>query len=122
MQLATRLLLWIVRASGLLQIVLGLVFWLGYARQMLQVHIVNGFLIVALLWVLAILALVARARLGLVVFALAWGVALPGFGLAQAGMLVGEWHWVIRVIHLVMGVAALALADHLANAVRRGRV
>ena len=65
MQLATRLLLWIVRVSGLLQIVLGLVFWLGYARQMLQVHIVNGFLIVALLWVLAILALVARARLGL---------------------------------------------------------
>lgn len=119
MLLATRVLLWIVRISGLLQIALGLLFWLGYARQFLQVHIVNGFLIVAGLWVLAIVALVVRARLPLVVFALAWGLALPGLGLPQAGILPGKWHWIIRLIHLAMGVVALALADRLAQAILR---
>jgi hypothetical protein len=37
-------------------------------------------------------------------------VALPAFGMIQASLLVGPMHWIIRVLHLLMGLAAMALA------------
>ena len=58
----TRVILWIVRLSGIAQLVVGVLLWTGRGGALLRPHMVNGFLIVALLWILAILALVARAR------------------------------------------------------------
>jgi hypothetical protein len=114
MPIMTLLTLWIVRIAGLVQIALGLLIWAGPGLRYLQVHISIGFVIVLCLWTLAILALVARGRAGLASFALLWGLALPAFGMAQAGILVGRWHWIIRVIHLLMGLVALGVADRLA--------
>ena len=113
MQASTRIVLWIVRISGLAQIAVGLLIWTGRGASLVPLHIANGFLIVAALWVLAILALVAGERVGMTIVALAWGVALAAIGLPQARLLVGSSHWVIRVPHLLMGLAALGLADRL---------
>ncbi len=115
MRMATLGLVWIVRVLGLVQIVLGLLIWIGPGLRYLPIHISMGFLIVISLWILAILALIVRGRPGLVGFAFLWGLGLPAFGMAQMTLLVGSLHWIIRLVHLLMGVIALATADRLAT-------
>jgi hypothetical protein len=117
MRTITGINLWIVRVSGTIQLLLGILFWTGHAYQYLPVHIVNGLLIVLTLWTAAVLALVARTRRGLAVFGLLWGVALPAFGIEQAALLVGSMHWIVRVTHLAMGLTAMGVAGTLGQAV-----
>ena len=109
--------LWIVRVAGTLQLVLGALFWTGHAYSFLPLHIISGIVIVLTLWTVAVLALVARTRRGLALFGLLWGLALPAFGMQQASILVGSMHWIIRVLHLLMGLAAMALAGMLGQAI-----
>lgn len=115
MRTATFALIWIVRVAGVVQILLGLSIWIGPGMRYISLHIQAGFLIVVALWILAILVLIVRGRPALAVFALVWGLALPAFGMAQATILVGPLHWIIRVIHLLMGLIALGTADALAK-------
>jgi hypothetical protein len=109
--------IWIVRVSGTLQLVLGILFWTGHAYGYLPLHIINGVLIVLTLWTVAALALAARTRRGLAVFGVLWGLALPAFGLGQATVLVGPMHWIVRVVHLLMGLAAMGVAGTLGQAI-----
>jgi len=109
--------LWIVRVAGTLQLVLGALFWTGHAYSFLPLHIISGISIVLTLWTVAVLALIARTHRGLALFGIAWGFALPAFGMQQATMLVGSMHWIIRVLHLLMGLAAMALAGMLGQAI-----
>lgn len=115
MRTATLAFMWIVRVAGIVQILLGLAIWFGPGMPYLSLHIQTGFLIVGGLWILAVLALIVRGRPALAGFAFVWGLALPAFGMAQATMLVGSLHWIIRVVHLVMGLIALGTADALAK-------
>lgn len=108
--------LWIVRIAGTIQLVLGILFWTGHAYAYLPLHIINGVVIVLTLWTVAVLALVARTHTGLAVFGLAWGLALPAFGLRQATLLGGSMHWIVRVVHLLMGLAAMGIAGTLGQA------
>jgi hypothetical protein len=107
--------MWIVRVAGVLQLLLGVSIWIGFGQRLTPVHILTGVLIVVGLWILAILALIARGRPALVGFALVWGLALPALGMTQATILVGPMHWIIRVVHLLMGLIALGTADALAK-------
>lgn len=117
MRIAADISIWIVRIAGTLQLLTGALFWTGRAYTFLPLHIISGTLIVLTLGVVPVLALIARTRRGLALFALLWGVALPAFGLRQAAVLVGSMHWIVRVVHLVMGFAAMALAGTLGQAI-----
>jgi hypothetical protein len=117
MRTAAAISLWIVRIAGTLQLVLGALFWTGHAYPLLPLHIISGTLIVLTLWMVAVMALVTGTRRGLASFGLLWGLALPAFGLGQAAVLVGSMHWVVRVVHLLMGLAAMALAGTLGQAI-----
>ena len=121
MRIATLATMWIVRVAGIVQIVFGLLFWSGRALGYIPLHMSVGFVVVVGLWTLALLALVARTGAGLAVFGILWGLALPALGMTQAAILVGPWHWIIRVIHLLMGLTALGLADRLATRVLKSR-
>lgn len=112
---AILVLTWIVRVAGIVQILLGLSIWIGPGLPYTWLHIQTGVLIVAGLWILAVLALIVRGRPALAGFALLWGLALPAFGMVQSEILVGEWHWIVRVVHLLMGLIALGTADALAK-------
>jgi hypothetical protein len=117
MRTAAAISLWIVRIAGTLQLVLGALFWTGHAYTLLPLHIISGTVIVLTLWMVAVMALVTGTRRGLASFGLLWGLALPAFGLGQAAVLVGSMHWVVRVVHLLMGLAAMALAGTLGQAI-----
>lgn len=115
MKTAITTLQWLIRITGLLQIVLGLAFWVGYLRNLISLHMLIGFVLVLSLWVLAVLAWRAGVNLGFVLLTLVWGVITLALGLTQTQLLPGDFHWVIQVLHLVVGLAAMGLGDRLAQ-------
>ncbi len=109
------------RVSGTIQIILGVLFWTGNALSLLPVHIFFGSVLVLSLWTLAILAARAGVQPGLVALALIWGLVLPIVGLTQGRLLVGPEHWVIQVVHLLLGIGAIGQAENLARRIRQAR-
>ena len=108
----------VVRLLGTVMLILGSLFWTGNALSLIPVHMLVGVVLVLTLWTLAILAAVRHVHPGLVTLAIAWGLLLPILGLSQASLLPGPAHWLIQVLHLLVGLAAIGLAETLA---RRGK-
>ena len=111
-----RLSLILMRIAAAIQLVFGIGFWTGHWTSAIPLHRTIGVIYVVLLWVLAVLALIKRTGIGLAVFAIVWGVVIAGFGMAQQTMLVGDLHWIIRVLHLVIALSAMPIAERLARA------
>lgn len=121
MKTATTIIRWFVRIIVPILIVLGVLFWTDHAQGLIPVHILIGILLVLSLWTLAFLAVRAGVSPGLAVLAVAWGILLAILGLTQARLLVGNAHWLIQILHLLVGLAGLALAERLAGLIlRRG--
>lgn len=121
MRLATTVVQWLVRAGGLVQLVLGALFWTENQLQLVPVHMTIGMVVVLGLWVMAGLAAFARVDLRLVALAAVWGVLTIWLGMNQTTLLVGDLHWLIRVVHLLVGVLAIAQSETLARRIRAGR-
>lgn len=109
------------RLVGTTLVILGLLFWSGNALNLIQVHMLLGFVLVLLLWSIAALALRAGVEPWLVALGVVWGLVVPALGVVQARMLPGSLHWVVQVLHLVVGLTAIGLADVLANRARDPR-
>ena len=108
----------LVRATGVVQLVLGGLFWTGNALDLVPLHQTVGFLLVFGLWTLAALAARAGVRPPLVALAAVWGLIVPILGLTQTRLLVGSAHWLIEVLHLLVGVGAIGLAEGLAARIK----
>jgi hypothetical protein len=108
----------LVRATGVIQLVLGGLFWTGNALDLVPLHQTVGFLLVFGLWTLAALAARAGVRPPLVALAAVWGLIVPILGLTQTRLLVGSAHWLIEVLHLLVGVGAIGLAEGLAARIK----
>jgi hypothetical protein len=104
----------LVRILGTVMLVLGLLFWTGNALELIPAHMLVGIAVVLLLWALAGLAARAGASTWLVALAFAWGIVVPAFGVTQDQILQGPAHWIIQLLHLLVGLVALALAHALA--------
>ena len=111
----------LVRLCGLVLIVLGALFWSGNALTLIPVHILVGLVLVLSLWTVAFLAARAGVAPGLVVLAFLWGLLVIMFGLTQDQLLTGDPHWVIRVLHLLVGLGAIGQAEGLAVRMRQAR-
>jgi len=110
--IATRVL---ISLSGISLLILGILFWLGYALAYLNVHMALGLVLVLCLWLLVVLGLSTRVSTGLTLLVLVWSLLTPAFGVLQMRLLPGEYHWLIRVLHLVIGIAAVGLGHILAK-------
>ena len=108
----------LVRVTFVVQLVLGVLFWTGRALDWVPLHQTIGFLLVFGLWTLAVLAARAGVRPPLVALAAVWGLVVPVLGLTQTRLLVGSAHWLIEVLHLLVGVAAVGMAEGLAARVK----
>ena len=108
----------LVRLCGLGLIVLGILFWTGNALTLLPVHILLGLVLVLSLWTLAFIAARFGAPIGFVVVAFLWGLLVPVFGLTQTRLLTGDAHWVIQVLHLLVGLVAIGQAEGLGRRIR----
>jgi len=121
MQTATTVVQWIVRLTGMTQVALGLLFWTDRALTLVPVHMAIGLTFVLAVWTLAGLAARMRVRAGLVVVTVLWGGLVLALGITQGRLLPGPAHWIVEVLHVLVGVAAMALAARLAAQIRRKR-
>lgn len=107
----------VVLAAGMVQIVLGLLFWLDIATALVPVHITVGILLVLSLWLETFAAARLGAPPGLAILVALWGLVLPVVGIGQTSVLPGSAHWIVRVVHFALGLGALGLASVLATRV-----
>ena len=118
MKTTARILNVLIGITGLTQLVLGVVLWMGHAQRLVPMHMAIGVLFVLLIWVLCVLGF--RARLaGPSALNLIWSLLVIGLGMAQMQLMVGPNHWIIRVAHLLIGIVAMALAGRLGAQVAR---
>jgi hypothetical protein len=110
---------WLIRVCAVVQITLGVLFWTGNAFTLLQVHMLTGIVLVLGLWAQGVLA--ARAGLGWAGLrwapaagAFVWGLLVVALGMTQDSLLPGDLHWLIKVLHLLVGVGAVGMAESLA--------
>jgi hypothetical protein len=119
MQTTARVAQMLLRLAGLIAVVLGVLFWTGNALGLIAVHMLVGAVLVLSLWVLAILGLRAGARPGIAALAMVWGLAVPVLGLTQFQLLPGSAHWLVQVLHLLLGIGAVGLGESLGAATQR---
>jgi hypothetical protein len=112
---ATRIPVIVLRVLAAVQIILGIAFWTGHWYSLVNLHRMGGVLFVVTFWVIALMALRAKRAAGLAVFALVWGVVIAGLGFVQQRLLIGDLHWIIRALHLVIAMSAMPLAERLAR-------
>lgn len=106
---------WTLIGAGVAALVLGLMLWSGRGYALVNLHMVLGVVMVVALWVLAGLALGRGTQRGLAVAALVWGLLTPLVGFWQIRLLPGEYHIVVQLVHLLLGVGAVAIGNRLAT-------
>jgi hypothetical protein len=100
----------------LLALIIGLLLWTRTALNLVSLHMLLGLLVVAALWVIGIAQAFANGGSWLMAaVALITGALLLALGMFQASLLAGEFHWIIQVIHLLLGLAAIGIG-HMAAA------
>jgi hypothetical protein len=120
MKTAVRILQNAVRLLALLLVALGIQFWMGRSLELLPVHMRMGEVLIALLWFLAAMGLRAGVKAGLVIGAIVYGLLAFVFAMAMGTLLPGGAHVVIRVVHLLIGLGAVGLAESIGARIKRG--
>ena len=118
-----RISLMVLRLCVVLAVILGICFWLNIinpAGTILQVHMVLGLLVVITLWIIGVMVLLRR-DLGLGLLAIIWGIAVLYVGTQQETLLPGSSHWVIEVLHLLLGLGAAGIGESAARRYRKKR-
>jgi hypothetical protein len=118
MMTATSIAQWIVRVTGMTQVALGLLFWTGRAPALLPLHMAIGAIFVLALLTLVGLAGWAGLQPAPVVLAAGYGLVIPVFGMTQSRLLPGSGHWIVELLHLLIGIGGMILALRLARHVR----
>jgi hypothetical protein len=117
LSLATRIALGMIRITGPALVVLGIGFWTRRWFSLLPLHMMLGMVFTAALLMLAVIAVSTGARRGMGLAASAWAVLVPVFGMLQTRLIPGPLHWTVRVVHLLIGLVAMVLANQLAKAI-----
>jgi uncharacterized membrane protein len=107
-----KLLQWLTRIAGLGALVLGLM--LSRLPE-LPIHMTLGVIVVLAMAILALWALSVRVRIPAAIAALIWAAATIYVGMMKGRGTGGE------IIHVVLGIGAIGLAEMLAAAINRRR-
>jgi hypothetical protein len=108
-----------VRLAGLVLLVLGIVIWTGHGDSLIRTHAALGVFFVLSLWIVAVLGLVARIGYVLPARLIIWGIVIGWFGISQQHLFPGTYHWIVRVLHLAVGMIAIGLAEVVSARVKK---
>jgi hypothetical protein len=118
--MVVRITIMIMRLLVLVNVILGIAFWTGHLHSLVGIHMLIGLLVALCLWVLAGVAAFGRGgNIGLAIVAFIWAIIMVALGLRQETLLVGSLHWIIEVLHLVVGLIALGFGEMIAGRYRR---
>lgn len=101
------------RASFVLALILGIIFWTGHEPAgLVSFHMLLGFVVVASAWYLGYAAwATGGGNQGLAGAAFVIGLLVLLVGLSQTRLLVGSAHGLIQGLHLLLGLAAVGIGE-----------
>jgi hypothetical protein len=105
--------------AGSLALILGLLVWTNSALNLIQMHMLLGLLAVGALWVIGIGQAFSKAGSWLTC-ALVVGALMIIVGLNQSALMLGALHWVVQVLHLVLGLLVIGIGHIGAARYRKG--
>lgn len=103
----------VMRVIIVIQLVSGIALWMGRWVRMVDPHRTLGIVYVFALWLIAAIAIARKHKQGAAGFAILWGVLIATLGFTQQTILPGEYHWITRIAHLLIGAAAMPMAEGL---------
>lgn len=109
----------LVRITGVLLLILGLLIWTENAGNLIGIHMLLGLVLVLSLLVLAVVSTQAGVPMGLAGGVAVLALIVLALGMTQASLLPGSSHWIIQVIHLLIGMAAVGSAEAIGGRLRR---
>lgn len=109
---------WLARIVGIIVLILGIILWTG-SLGLLKIHILTGFIMSVTMLFIGLVGFFSRVKPALPIIAIVWAALLPYVGFAQFNFLPGAGHIVIQVIHLVIGICAIGIAEALAAKIKR---
>ncbi|HCI81941.1 MAG TPA: hypothetical protein DHW02_19880 [Ktedonobacter sp.] len=110
----------VIRLLVVVMLILGIIIWTGNADVLINIHMLIGIITVLCLWVFAVLfARAPGGNWGLAIGAIVLGIVVALVGSLQQQWLVGSAHWVIQVIHLLLGLSIIGIAEAMGGRVRR---
>jgi hypothetical protein len=113
---------WLVRISGVLLLLMGLLIWTENMRDLINYHMLLGLILVISLWVLALLSVRYGVPIGLAAGVAALGLLALWLGMVQVSLLPGPYHWVIQVVHLLVGMLTVGSGEAIGGRLRRIRM
>jgi len=105
--------------AALVALASGLALWSGHAAVVHGLHTTTGMVLLIGLVTAAVMGGRAGAPPELLGLAVTLDVVAIGVASGQRLLLVGEWHWVIKVLHLATMAAAMMTASRLLDRVER---
>jgi hypothetical protein len=118
----------VLRIAGLLALILGILFWIdvipgadSFQNPWTSVHMTLGILVTICLVILAMLMITTRGgSVGLGIGAIVLAILVIALGLSQTRLLIADSvHWIIQVVHLLFGLAAIGLGEVMGARYRR---
>ncbi len=123
--MVVRLSLMVLRLCVALAVILGILFWLNIispAGTILDVHQALGILVVVTLWIIGVMLLTqGGSSIGIAIVALVWGALVLYVGTQQRTLLPDIPHWIIQVVHLLLGLGAGGLGETCARRYKAAR-
>lgn len=94
--------------SAAVLLVMGLVIWTGRAEDLVPLHLLIGIVLVLSLWTIAAIAARSGVSGRLVAMAVGWSIVAAILGTTQEALQVGDWHWTVQVLHVVIAIGMVA--------------
>ncbi len=114
-----RITVMVLRISAILALILGILFWASVATTLIPIHMLLGIIVTLSLWTLGGAIATTKGGIGLAIGAFILGVLVIGLGVTQQQLLFGSLHWLIQVLHLLFGLAAIGMGEVIAGRYRR---
>ena len=110
--MTARILQIVVGIAGLCALVLGLFIWIANI-DLTDIHMLFGLLVTLGLLVMSIIALTASGLRIWGMVGIVYAIIVLIFGVSHSTLLVGNLHWLIQTLHLLVGVGAIGLTGAL---------
>jgi hypothetical protein len=98
--------------AGIGAVTLGLLHWF-FRISLLELHMLFGVVVTLALLIAGIVAVFTRGLRVLGAIAVGLALIVPVFGMTQMQILVGDFHWLIRAAHLLVGAAVVILTERI---------
>jgi hypothetical protein len=107
------------RLCFLINLVLGLYFWISGNDTLVGLHMLVGILFVIFLWAFSAIVGLQTGSVGFVAVCFVLGLLIAILGLTQTSIVEGSGHWIVQVVHLLLAIVAIGFAEMYGARLRR---